>query len=69
MIAKMYLHSCKEDNYGLAEELNLPENIHQEFSYALYEVEFDVEIDEKTGDCVIWKVNGRAVAPNKPITP
>ena len=68
MKAKMYLHGCKEDNYCLAEEVGLPEEIHKEFSYALYEVEFDVDINESTGDCTILKVNGRKLEP-KPNTP
>lgn len=64
-VIKMYLHSSKEGNadtwlknfcdgdYDRYEEV--PDN----FRYALYEVEFDVEVDMKTGDTKIIAVNGR----------
>ena len=69
MKSKMYLHSSKEGNRELWEEIfqeeccecgctcevkEPPEN----FIYALYEVEFDVDIDENTGKVMIEKVNG-----------
>ena len=59
MIAKLYLHSDKESNFDKAEELGLPEKATSEFKYALYEVEFEVDIDEETGKCEILKVDGR----------
>ena len=56
---KMYLHSSKEGNYDDGVELGLHGKALDNFAYALYEVEFDVEIDEKTGDCRIVSVDGR----------
>ena len=59
MKAKLYLHSSKDSNYEIGKELGLPEGkVLDNFMYALYEVGFDVEIDETTGDCKILKVNG-----------
>ena len=59
---KMYLHSSKEGNIQyITEELEieLSEEALHNFMYALYEVEFDVELDTDTGDVRILKVNGR----------
>ena len=56
---KMYLHGSKDDNYTTGEELGLKGNALKNFAYALYEVEFDVEVDTITGDCVITHVDGR----------
>lgn len=52
-VIKMYLHSSKDSNYEKAEELGLSEEATQKFKYALYEVEFDVEVDMETGDTKI----------------
>lgn len=50
-IIKMYLHSDKESNFELGEEIGLSEKaIQEQFKYALYEVEFDVEVDMETGE-------------------
>lgn len=56
---KMYLHSDKYTNWEIGEELGLSEEASKIFGYALYEVEFDVIVDSETGDCKIFKVNGR----------
>ena len=56
---KMYLYGDKESNYGTGEELGLEGEALKNFSYALYEVDFDVEVDTKSGDCRIIKVHGR----------
>ncbi len=58
---KMYLHSEKESNLEDASELGLKDKAMDSFKYALYEVEFDVEIDEDTGHVTIVKLNGRDV--------
>lgn len=59
---KMYTHSSKEDNYYSAVEDHVIDEGNQEalnlFKYALYEVEFDVEVDTETGQVMIHKVNG-----------
>lgn len=56
MKAKLYLSSDKADNYYRGEQLGLSEEALHGFRYALYEVEFDVDIDEVTGELVIEKV-------------
>lgn len=55
---KMYAHSSKDSNWGTGEELGLSEEALEEFCYALYEVEFSVEIDSETGKVMITAVNG-----------
>lgn len=58
-IIKMYLHSDKEDNWDIGEEIGLSEEaISEEFKYALYEVEVDVEVDMETGKTKILAVDG-----------
>ncbi len=44
--AKVYLHSSKECMRDSGEELGLQGEALREFSYALYEVEFDLEVNE-----------------------
>lgn len=60
---KMYLHSSKESNYGHGLELGLSGVALDNFKFALYEVELDVETDEKTGETTILAVNGRTLEP------
>jgi hypothetical protein len=55
----LYIHSEKETLYEIGEELGLTGEALQNFSYALYEVDFEVDVDEKTGDITILKVNGK----------
>lgn len=59
IITKMYLHGSKESNYEEGKELGLSKEALNNFCYALYEVEFDVEVDIKTGDTKILTVDGR----------
>lgn len=61
MLIKMYLHSTEEANLELAEELKLNELATQAFKYALYEVEFDVDVDPTTGEVEILKVNNKVL--------
>jgi len=61
IVEKMYLHGSKESNCEAGEELRLSKKALENFVYALYEVEFDVEIDTKTGDTKIIAVDGRKV--------
>lgn len=58
----MYLHSHKDSNYEIGEELGLSKKALGNFVYALYEVEFDVEIDKETGDCKIIGVDGKLLS-------
>lgn len=55
----MYLHGSKEDNWDKGEEIGLSEKALDKFKYALYEVEFEIEVNEETGESTILKVNGR----------
>jgi len=59
MKTKMYLHSDKSSNYELGEELGLTGKALTNFGYALYEVEFEVEINEESGAVNILTVDGR----------
>jgi hypothetical protein len=58
---KMYLHGDKDSNRETGEELGLSEEALRKFSYALYEVEFDVEVLED-GTVSILAVDGKALA-------
>ena len=53
---KMYLNSHKESNRELAGELGLIGEAAENFCYALYEVEFDCELNTETGNVVIKNV-------------
>jgi hypothetical protein len=58
-IVTMYLHRDKESNYDIGEEIGLSEEALKKFAYALSEVEFNVEVDMKTGNSKIIDVDGR----------
>lgn len=53
---KMYLHGDKESAYEVGEKLKLKGEALKTFAYALYEVEFLLEVDTKTGKYKILKV-------------
>jgi hypothetical protein len=55
---KMYLHSDKESNYQKGSDLGLTGDVLRNFTYALYEVTFDVEVNRKTGEVKIISVDG-----------
>jgi hypothetical protein len=61
----MYCHSSKDENYSFINSiedeygLSLSNDVKREFSYALYEVKFDVEIDTYTGNVDILAVDGK----------
>lgn len=55
MKVSRYLHSDKESNLDTAEGLGLDEKAQDEFMYALYEVEFQLEVN-KDGSYKILKV-------------
>ncbi len=63
----MYLHSNKENNRGLAQELGLREKATEEFTYACYEVVLDLEVDPETGRYEILAVDGHALASKKAV--
>jgi poly(3-hydroxybutyrate) depolymerase len=56
MKIKMYLHGSKESAIERAEEMGLDEVAEKKFMYALYEVEFELEVDKLTGDYKILSV-------------
>jgi hypothetical protein len=58
MIVKGYLHGDKGPDYEQAEEIGLSEEATQEFVGWGYEVEFDLEVETKTGKTKIVAVNG-----------
>lgn len=55
---KFYLHSSKDDNAEYGREMGLQGEALQNFRYAGYEVELDVEIDKETGNCYALTING-----------
>lgn len=65
MRIKLGLHSTKEDNvWQLEKEFegaglgSPPRDIEREFMGALYEVNFDLEVDPETGEYVIVGISG-----------
>lgn len=56
---KMYLHSNKKNNLEAGRELGLSGDALENFQHALHEVEFDIEVDDTSGETKILKVNGR----------
>jgi hypothetical protein len=62
MIVKGYLHGDKRSDYEQAEEIGLSEEATQEFVGWGYEVEFDLEVETKTGKTKIIAVNGHKLA-------
>lgn len=61
MRTKMYLHSSKDSNNEIGEELGLSEKAMEGFKYALYDVEFEVDVNEDDGEVTILKVDGKAL--------
>ena len=64
MKTTMHLHGDKDSNYDIAQGLGLSEAAQDQFKYALYEVEFDVEVDAN-GEYTILEVreNGQVLRP------
>jgi hypothetical protein len=60
-----YLHNDKDMNFEKAEELGLSEQALDKFIYSLYEVEFNMEVDTKTGES--WIVGVNNVKLEKPV--
>jgi len=61
MKATTYLHSTKEQMYDLGLSLGLVGDALHHFMFALSEVKFEIDIDEKTGIARILLVNDRVV--------
>lgn len=59
VMARAYLHSCKESMCDLGQEIGLSSEALNRFVYALREVELEFEVDAETGECEIVKVDGR----------
>ncbi len=55
---KMYLHGDKDSNWQIGEDIGLSEEaIRENFKYALYEVELDVEV-HKDGNIKVIAFDG-----------
>jgi hypothetical protein len=54
----VYLHSDKESMGDVADDVGLVGNAYENFRYALYEVELELEIDTITGKYKILNVKG-----------
>lgn len=52
----VYLHSTKSEMRYFGDEIGLSEKAMDKFIYALYEVEFDLEVDSETGSYKIVDV-------------
>lgn len=59
---KFYSHSSKSSNFEQGSELKLSDKALENFVYVGYEIIFDVEIDEETGDCWATAINGKVLA-------
>lgn len=53
------LHSSKEYMYEIGSELGLSGEALDMFKFACYEVEIELEVDEKTGEATITSVDGK----------
>jgi hypothetical protein len=59
---KMYLHGDKDSNWRTGHDIGLSEEaIRQEFKYALYEVEVEIEVN-RDGTYKMVSVDGRTLA-------
>ena len=58
VVVKGYLHGSKESDYEQAQEIGLSEQATKEFIGWGYEIEFDLEVNTKTGQTKIIAVNG-----------
>ncbi len=56
-LIKIYLHSDKTDMCGQGEDEGLEDSAFEEFKYALYEVEFTLEVDTVTGQYEIKTID------------
>lgn len=54
-----HTHATKEGMYEKGEELGLAGEALDNFMYALHEVEFELEVDELTGEYEIISVDGK----------
>jgi len=61
-IVKAYLHSSKESMLEIGDEIGLTGKALVKFRYALYEVEFELEVNTETGLAEIISVNGHKLA-------
>lgn len=59
---KVYLHGYKESMRDLGSKIGLKGEALNEFQYGFNEVEFDIEVDELTGEYEIIAVDGRPLA-------
>ena len=57
-----YAHASKESMYDKGEKAGLTGEALRMFAYALSEVKFDLEVDEKTGLAEIVSVDGKPLA-------
>jgi hypothetical protein len=63
LIIKTYLHGDKDTMYDVGRKHGLKEETLALFMCALYEVAFDLDVDEKTGRALIVAVDGRKLEP------
>lgn len=55
---KVYLHSNKEEMYDIGYKLGMRDEVLHRFQGALYEVEFTLGVNLKTGKAIILEVEG-----------
>ncbi len=59
MRTTVFLSSDEDMNFGKARELGLSHFPAERFRHALFEVPFEIEVDEDTGEVEIIKVDGK----------
>jgi hypothetical protein len=64
MRAIAHTNATKEGMRKIGEELGLTGEALNNFMYALYEVEFELEVDEVTGEYEIISVDGKELKRN-----
>lgn len=62
MILETYLHASKESLYDVGKKAGLSTEALKLFVYACYEVKVTLEVDEKSGEAKIIKVDDRSLA-------
>ena len=65
-LTKMYLHGSKESNYCVGRKLKLKGEALENFEYALYEVEFDVEVQYKAEWLEVSSISNMGDNQSKP---
>ena len=58
---KVYLHSNKDSMYSKGQDIGLTSEALDNFKYALYKVEIELEVEKKTGEYHIITIDGQPI--------